>query len=98
MNADRELAQAMVAGRPAAIVFISPLSGSSGMCVLKEKAEHLARGIRSARIGVRPGRTAARPGMAGAADDPLFKDRPATGIDIERAAVGVPAGHLTVLH
>src|SRR5258707_9385353 len=66
--------------------------------VLDEESEHLPRGVGPPRIGVGAGGTAARPGMAGSVDDPLLEDRPPARIDMDRAAVGVPAGHPTVLH
>src|SRR6266851_4733227 len=65
---------------------------------LDEESEHLPRGVGPPRIGVGAGGTAARPGMAGSVDDPLLEDRPPARIDMDRAAVGVPAGHPTVLH
>ena len=36
--------------------------------------------------------------MTGAVDDPLLEDRLPAGVGMKRAAVGVPAGHLAVLH
>lgn len=68
------------------------------MRVLEKEAEHLPRGVGPSRIGEGPGGAATRPRMAGPVDDPLLKDHLPAQIGVEGAAVGVPAGHLAVLH
>src|ERR1700722_4309121 len=40
----------------------------------EEEAQHLARGVRAARIGVGAGGAAARPGVPGAMDLPVLED------------------------
>jgi len=61
--------------------------------MLEKESQHFARGVGSARIGVGPGGAAARPGMAGPVDDPLFEHRLAGRVEVEAAAIIVPAGH-----
>ena len=56
--------------------------------MLSEKADHLSRGIRPARIGVGPGRTASDPCMASAINE-LQQDRP-RAIQISGSRVPAP--------
>src|SRR3954447_20939100 len=76
---------------------IVPWSRRWSDAVIGEEAQHFARGIRSARIGVGAGRAAARPGVTGSLDRPMLAQRLAGGIGVDGAAVGSAAGRLTLL-
>src|SRR5689334_8769492 len=68
------------------------------MRMLEEEAQHLARGVGTARVGEGAAGTAARPGVPGAVDDPLLEDDLAIGRRMERAAPGAAAGRAPLLH
>jgi hypothetical protein len=66
--------------------------------VRQEEADHLSAGVGSARVRVGAADTAAGPSMARAVKDPLLKDLPAGGVELDRAGVGHAAWRLAMRH
>ena len=63
----------------------------------KEKAQHLASGIRSSGICVTSRRAAAGPRMTQTVDDPLLEEHPPVRIGVSMTAVGMAARYATLL-
>src|SRR4051794_29792875 len=68
-----------------------PLCGR-GVRMLKEEAEHLARGVGSAGIGVGAGRAPTGPGVAATVNHPLLENGLAVTGRVQGPAVGMPPG------
>src|SRR3990172_7886184 len=66
--------------------------------LLEEKAKHLLCRIGPFRVSKRPGRAAARPCMTSSVNLPLLEDPPPARIMLDRARVGMPGGHTSMLH
>src|SRR3954453_13497862 len=77
-----------------------PLVQRSGrrVCLLQEEPEHLAAGIRPARVGVGAGRAPTGPGVAGSVKHPLLEDRTSALVSLDGASVGGPALRLPAVH
>src|SRR5215207_9392603 len=66
--------------------------------LLQEEPQHLAAGVRPARVGVRPGWAAARPGVASSMKHPLLEDGTPARVSLDGAGVGGPALRLPAAH
>ena len=64
----------------------------------RKEAQHLARGVRAARIGVGAGEAAARPGVSGTMDLPALEARAAGRIEMDGAGIGVSCVDPAAMH
>src|SRR4051794_7517603 len=69
-----------------------------GIRLLQEEPQHLAAGVRPARVGIGPGRAATRPGVAGSVKHPLLEDGTPALVSLDGASVGGPALSLPTAH
>ncbi len=72
-------------------------SGHS-VCLLQDEPQHLAAGVRPARVRVGPGRAAPRPGVTRSMKHPLLEDGTPALVSLDRAGVSGPALSLPTAH
>src|SRR3954453_5233638 len=77
-----------------------PLVQRSGRRVflLQEERQHLAAGVRPARIGVGAGLAPTGPGVAGSVKHPLLEDRTSARVSLDGAGVRGPTLRLPAVH